>query len=1366
MGWLRVPLPEDYEPEDDGPQGPTDAEGCGDGPGEANECSGPGRFRRYVLRPLFWSVALAAMLVFILQLWIDTPPARERARLYVVDQLSRSLHRDVSLGSIRFRLLPFHVELRALRIDGGPGSDAPFLDAPYVYAEADLDALRRRRVHLQLLRLERPEINLRFYPDGGDNLVPDRDSAPPVGDGETEPFELLIDQVEIERADLDLEQQQAEISVDAFKVRTHLRGLGDFRLAGHLSAGDVVVHLPQAERIQVAVVADYVLERRRVQVAGGRILGDGLHLDVTGECEWDAAEWQNRNCTFQAAGRADGRVLDRLGYFRSLRGRLDLDGALAWRPGVIGWRGDLRAESFDLWGRRFTDFDGRISADRYRVDLAVTHAGYSDGHLSGSVVADLTRPEIPITADLDLEDLHLDTLLGDQGLPVRGLAARVDGHLFYTCPIDGGLRGSGDAEVELRPDPNDPGLPIQGRFPLRLDDGWVFADAAGILSGSQSLLAVGAYNLDFQRGRFDYEVATADVSELVPLLPVGDDPPDYLPTAGTGRLSGSLQVQSGWTYNTLAVELEGVRTPRIALDRVTGNLDVTPWALENLHLDLRHDLQEPERRMVIRGRVPWSPEAGFTRLTFDAEQWPIDKAKPWIPFDLPLRGDISGRLDLSFDEDSVDGDLSASMGTTEVLGVVRPAGVEQPFQLDGLLVDLRWDGEQIQFDQVTAYAPAGETRGRGSIRWQDGALDLRLRAGALDLGQAPLDVYLPRTDLRTSMVVDTHLAGTLRNPRVNVTADAERLTVGGRDLKSKGTSAGHPCRLDAFWSDGRLEIAGNLLDGAELSGGGRLDLPELDLEIAVNAADLAAVTNVLLPGDLAIGGTLDGRLTIQGDVSAGPLRPVLQLDELDLTVEGRRLVAAPPVQAEFAFDHWILKRLQLAEPKTDSFLHLEGRLGYHAGAELDLEGRADLEGSWLRLALPDLELDGRLQVDGRIGGSLAYPKLYGDGALEGGSLPIYGLDKGFEAMHGRVRFAGDRLTVDTLQGRVSDGLVEATGEVSWSEDGPLTYRFDLDAADVVVPELQGWRLEGDTTLSLRSIEDGHLLSGRAVLSRLDYRQDIRFDMAQILRDLLRGRHLDVGDADSLLAAVQLQVRIEAENTVTLRNNLAQLTGSADLQLRGNLAQPILFGELAMDPGGRVIYNSTDYRLERGRVVFADPYRLEPEIDLLATTKVRDFDINLALSGPLEKLEARFSSEPPLPDVEVFRLLAGGDTYVDQAELVPDRTAKLDEDKGNSAAGFLYGQAASAIGDRVNSLFGFDKFRIDPLTGSGDNLAKAQLTVGKRLSKDLFLTYSVDPSTPDNQKIRVEWQLTDSLVLVLTQNGDDTFSADARWESTF
>ena len=56
-----------------------------------------------------------------------------------------------------------------------------------------------------------------------------------------------------------------------------------------------------------------------------------------------------------------------------------------------------------------------------------------------------------------------------------------------------------------------------------------------------------------------------------------------------------------------------------------------------------------------------------------------------------------------------------------------------------------------------------------------------------------------------------------------------------------------------------------------------------------------------------------------------------------------------------------------------------------------------------------------------------------------------------------------------------------------------------------------------------------------------------------------------------------------------------------------------------------------------------------------------------------------------------------------------------------------------------------------------------MTVGKQLSRDLFVTYSYDPAETEEQILEVEWSLSRSLMLVLTQNGDGTYAVDARWE---
>lgn len=101
-----------------------------------------------------------------------------------------------------------------------------------------------------------------------------------------------------------------------------------------------------------------------------------------------------------------------------------------------------------------------------------------------------------------------------------------------------------------------------------------------------------------------------------------------------------------------------------------------------------------------------------------------------------------------------------------------------------------------------------------------------------------------------------------------------------------------------------------------------------------------------------------------------------------------------------------------------------------------------------------------------------------------------------------------------------------------------------------------------------------------------------------------------------------------------------------------------------------------------------------------------------------------------------------------------------------ATGLLYGQAASLISERTSNLFGFDRVRLEPLTTSSGDLSAARVTVGKQVSRDVFLTYSYDPSTTEEQVIQVEWVFMEGTTLVLTQDGDGSYSADVRWERTF
>jgi translocation and assembly module TamB len=252
----------------------------------------------------------------------------------------------------------------------------------------------------------------------------------------------------------------------------------------------------------------------------------------------------------------------------------------------------------------------------------------------------------------------------------------------------------------------------------------------------------------------------------------------------------------------------------------------------------------------------------------------------------------------------------------------------------------------------------------------------------------------------------------------------------------------------------------------------------------------------------------------------------------------------------------------------------------------------------------------------------------------------------------------------------------------------------------------------------------------------------------------------VVEADPLLDTVRMNIEVRGVDALRVRNNLADLHGEIDLSVQGTIARPRVFGKIELERGGEITYAGEQYEITRGLLTFADPYEINPLIDLVAATRRRDYDVLLNLSGTRDRLAVNLTSDPPLPEMEVLSLLASGKVSSDTG-LTPTSSRQTTA----NAADLLYRQAANLVGDRVSNLFGLDRFRLDPL-GSGDSVSSARVTVGKRLSKDVFVTYSLDPSSTENSVLEVEWQVSDRVVLVLSQNADGSYSVDARFEQSF
>jgi len=268
-------------------------------------------------------------------------------------------------------------------------------------------------------------------------------------------------------------------------------------------------------------------------------------------------------------------------------------------------------------------------------------------------------------------------------------------------------------------------------------------------------------------------------------------------------------------------------------------------------------------------------------------------------------------------------------------------------------------------------------------------------------------------------------------------------------------------------------------------------------------------------------------------------------------------------------------------------------------------------------------------------------------------------------------------------------------------------------------------------------------------------------------------------ADAAALALRYDVRIVAPSTFRIENDIARIVASADVNVRGTYDRPLVFGRADIERG-EVRFEGRRYLVTRGSLDFANPERIQPFFDVEAETRVRvpgqTYRVTLRIAGTTERLQPEFTSDPPLPSADVLSLLLSdrtptGDLEVTSINAPNQREVDLLQARATRA---LTGALSAEVGKVVQETFGVDTFQITPLLidpyqqslGLSVNPA-ARVTIGKRLSDRIYLTYARSLSSSErNEIILLEYDQSDTLGWVLSQNEDGTYALEVRKRVTF
>lgn len=1319
------------------------------------------RVRRWVVRPLVWLLALAALAATGAVFLIESDWGGERARRLVEARLGEYLGRPVAVGRVELDLLPLGLTAHDLVLAGPEPGDPPVARVARVEIEASLAGFRRPRLTLEQVDVLEPEIYLRRGADGGTNLP-----QPAASEGGGGGVEVLIGTLLVRRGKLRFEDVEVPLEVAARSV--WLRGgagRADQALVAQVAAQEVEITLPDARPWTAGLNADLALGAGRLELRALRLGAPQATVRAHGEVIWDEASTGVR-LAIEAGGEAG--LINSLGYLdEPLTGPFRLRGDLDSAGDEWTFRGSLVSPGLDTLGYRVTGLAVDLGIDPRQLRAEILEGVYGGGAVTGLVTVELAADPPPVTLDLRFAGVALAPLLADFEVPLDGFTGGLAGELRYRFPGDDPLAGDGWAELRLSDARQRPGaLPVSGAGAVLVRDGVLSTEALRLEAPGQRLTVTGTYGLAAGVGRFELALASDDLVPLIQALPLPDDPAaPWRLSGGRGTAEATVAVSADSFTLLTTADLVDVAGPLLAVDRLTGSLRLEPTAVE----DLRLEAGRGGGALLVTGRVPFAtppadrsaeaettagPEAGGIDLTFDLVDWPAGELAALAPEAPPLAGVVSGRVVLGGDFERLTAGADLLAAPLEVAG----------FAFDQVAVEGAYAGDLLRLDRLSAELPAGRLAASGELDLGSGELALIAEAPALDLAAAPIAELVPG-ELTGSLAARLVAAGTLERPEVSLELTGSGLALAGRPLGAAGTTG-----VTAHWRGGRLDAEGSLLGLVTLDGGGRLDETAVELVFDLASDDLGGVLQLAAgPEAPAVTGGFAGELTVSGDPRAPQsVTAELRLPRLTAAYQGREVQALEPVVAKLVGGELTLVSFYLGDEAGGGDVFVAGSLALDGeGVPLDLDFQGNLDAVWLAALVDGVEASGRLSVLGKIGGSLELPRINGQGVVDGGQVIFAGFPHSIDDLDATVLFdPGEAVILDRLDASLAGGTLRAQGRVDLAElaGGGLSYRFQTRAEGFSLRYPEGFLLRGDADMSLTSQGDEQQLVGVIDLERAFYLEDVSVRLTQILQQALQRQRLEAGTADEVLAGIQVNVAINGPGALRVRNNLADLRGDVDLVVRGTLAAPALFGRIEAEPGGTLTYNDTEYTVDRGLITFSDPLAIDPVIDLLATAEVANYDVTLQLGGTLDRLDASFTSDPPLADLEVLSLLATGraptgDSVLGREGFVTGGAAESDELAGATA--FLYGQAASLVSERVNALLGFDRFRVNPGIGGAVGFA-----VGKRLSSDLYVTVSNDPVNEIDYVVQAEWQVTDDVIVVLTQRGEEAYAVDVRWEKRF
>jgi autotransporter translocation and assembly factor TamB len=544
--------------------------------------------------------------------------------------------------------------------------------------------------------------------------------------------------------------------------------------------------------------------------------------------------------------RGAGLPLD--GGALSLFGLANLTGSAPRFEGTIGLS-DGRAQGFPISGGADLAFDGRVATvTTGNAALAGTY-----GDFSGRIGVAPNGPSYDLVARVPLGEI------GDISRAMR-------------LPLPT-LEGSFSADVRVRGSGATPRIVAAVVAPEGSYNGLAFRDVRGTIDMSRGAIVARNATVSVHSTRALVNASIAGRafnvnvrSDAANLADFNEYFNEAETLAGTGALAFDLSNDGATTRTSGHFALQGVRFRRFPFGTTQGT-----WSDRGGRIDAALDIFGPSGNLRANGSV--IAAHGDTIHAFTAANLGVRAAasnvdlETWLPpfgITAPVLGRVDASATVAGRWPRLDANVGATLHNGSLLGyavkegTLHARGEAGRIGLSNTVLDLGF----ARFDAAGSFGLSA-----------DAPLALSIRGQTADIGRALRTVLgKQRFDVAGSVQADARIAGTLRRPSATVGFDLTdaryRTLVIPRVLGSVAYANGTLDVRDAeaTFQTGNAFLAGTLpISLRQL--GIRRHAP-FSFTLALGGVDLAPFAPLVPSTNTKLGGTVDGRLAIEGTTDA------------------------------------------------------------------------------------------------------------------------------------------------------------------------------------------------------------------------------------------------------------------------------------------------------------------------------------------------------------------------------------------------------------------------------------------------------------------------------------------------------------------